>query len=116
MVWDLRVTVLEMVQQGVMPDLVTYGAVVDAYVGRKMVSVLAEALGEMPNLSQSAKVETDELVFCAFGRGPFQECCEELFAESDAVERRSFTYENLVGYYLQKRQIISAGKWRQDFS
>jgi hypothetical protein len=113
MLWDLRVTILEMVHQGVMPDLVTYGAVVDAYVAGNTESSLAEALAEMPNLSNVAEVRTDELVFDSFGRGRFQMCCEDLFVESEDIERRFFTYENLIGYYIQKLEITAARKARR---
>ncbi|CAM6105230.1 unnamed protein product [Calypogeia fissa] len=116
MLWDLRVTILEMAHQGIMPDLVTYGAVVDAYIGGNMESSLAEALAEMRNIGDVAKVYTDELVFDAFGRGSFQTSCEELFVSSQDLEERFFTYENLVGYYLKRLEIWSTRKRRKKFS
>ncbi|KAL2653065.1 hypothetical protein R1flu_021193 [Riccia fluitans] len=108
MFWDLRVTVLEMQHQKIMPDLVTYGAVVDAYVAAELVGKLPEALMEMHNLDARADIRTDTLVFEAFGRGVFQLCCEELALEVRHEEHRHLTYANLIGYFLKKLEITGA--------
>ncbi|BBN00143.1 protein MpPPR_6 [Marchantia polymorpha subsp. ruderalis] len=108
MFWDLRVTVLEMQHLAVVPDLVTYGAIVDAYVGAGLTEKLPEAMSEMLNLDGLADVRTDALVFEAFGRGEFQLCCEALALEMQDEDRRHLTYANLIGYHLKKVEINGA--------
>ncbi|KAL3684815.1 hypothetical protein R1sor_002837 [Riccia sorocarpa] len=110
MFWDLRVTVLEMQHQKIMPDLVTYSAVVDAYVAAELVEKLPEALMEMQNLDARADIRTDTLVFDAFGRGTFQLCCEELASEIRDDEHGHLTYANLIGFFLKKLEINGATK------
>jgi hypothetical protein len=99
--WNLRVTVLEMQSNGVAPDLVTYGAVVDAFVAFRLQSRLPEALKEMRTIDLVAEMRTDSLVLEVFGKGDFYIACEDLVYNMQGVDLNLRTYANLIGFYLE---------------
>ncbi|OVA19296.1 Pentatricopeptide repeat [Macleaya cordata] len=96
--WDLHVSLEHMKHEKVVPDVVTYGCVVDAFLDRKLGRNLDFALKKM-NLDGSPFVSTDPLVFDVFGKGDFHSS-SELLLESKRQEK--WTYRKLVAIYLKK--------------
>ncbi|PKU69525.1 Pentatricopeptide repeat-containing protein [Dendrobium catenatum] len=70
-----------MKSKGVVPDLVTYGCVVDAYMDRRLGRNLSFVLDKM-NVDSSPVILTDPLVFEAFGKGDFHSSSESLLPAS----------------------------------
>lgn len=99
--WELHELVIVMQNNGIAPDLVTYGAVIDVFIEEDLRPKLLEELVEFRNLDVVAEVETDPLVFEVFGRGGFLIACETLTRnmEGQAMDHR--TYSELIGYFLQ---------------
>lgn len=101
MFWDLHVTVLHMLSEGVSPDLVTFGAVVDAYIdGRLPFRKMFEALDELQMKGLTPDVRTDLMVFEVFGKGDFQRSSEILM--QDIPRPYGWTYGTLTSFYLKK--------------
>ncbi|XP_020592441.1 pentatricopeptide repeat-containing protein At3g42630 [Phalaenopsis equestris] len=97
--WDLHLSVEHMAFKGVVPDLVTYGCVVDAYLGRRLGRNLSFVLDKM-NVDNSPVILTDPLVFEAFGKGDFHSSSESLL---EARSQRKWTYSKLIAIYLRKQ-------------
>ncbi|RYR09489.1 hypothetical protein Ahy_B05g077841 isoform C [Arachis hypogaea] len=82
----------------VIPDLVIYGCVVDAYLDKKLGKNLYFALNKL-NLDHSPQLLTDPLVFEAFGKGDFHTSAEAFF---EFKTHRQWTYRVLVQKYLKR--------------
>lgn len=99
LLWDLHLSLDHMKHEGVVPDLVTYGCVVDAYLDRRLGRNLNFALSKL-NSDDSVSVLTDPLVFEAMGKGDFH-------LSSDAVieytKKKDWTYKTLISIYLKKK-------------
>ncbi|KAJ3676819.1 hypothetical protein LUZ60_002543 [Juncus effusus] len=98
MFWDLHLSLDHMKNENVFPDLVTYGCIIDAYLHRRLARNLNFALDKM-GPGRKPVMNTDPLVFEAFGKGDFHASCEILL---ESCEERKFTYEKLVRIYLKK--------------
>ncbi|KAG6431591.1 hypothetical protein SASPL_109670 [Salvia splendens] len=70
LLWDLHLSLDHMRHEGVVPDLVTYGCVVDAYLDKRLGRNLNFALTKL-NSSNLVPVQTDPLVFEVVGKGDF---------------------------------------------
>ncbi|KAL2503297.1 Pentatricopeptide repeat-containing protein [Forsythia ovata] len=97
--WDLHVSLEHMKHEAVVPDLVTYGCVVDAYLDKKLGRNLEFALSKL-NKHNSVSVLTDPLVFEVMGKGDFH-----LFSEVtlDYTRKKKWTYNMLIATYLKKK-------------
>lgn len=96
--WDLHLSIEHMTLENVIPDLVTYGCVVDAYLDRRIGKNLDFVLNKM-NLDDYPQVLTDPFVFEALGKGDFH-MTSEAFLEFKT--RRQWTYMDLIKKYLKK--------------
>ncbi|XLS93529.1 hypothetical protein HN51_069537 [Arachis hypogaea] len=96
--WDLHLSIEHMVDAKVIPDLVIYGCVVDAYLDKKLGKNLYFALNKL-NLDHSPQLLTDPLVFEAFGKGDFHTSAEAFF---EFKTHRQWTYRVLVQKYLKR--------------
>ena len=96
--WDLHLSIEHMKHEKVIPDLVTYGCVVDAYLDRKLGKNLDFALNKM-NLDHSPRLLTDPFVFETLGKGDFH-MSSEAFLEFKT--QRQWTYRVLIQKYLKK--------------
>ncbi|XP_042476161.1 pentatricopeptide repeat-containing protein At3g42630 isoform X2 [Macadamia integrifolia] len=96
--WDLHVSLEHMKHEKVIPDLVTYGCVVDAYLDRKLGRNMNFALNKM-NVDNAPIVSTDPLVFEVFGKGDFHSSSE---AFMEYKKQRKWTYKELIAMYLKK--------------
>lgn len=106
MFWDLHVTLIYMHKAGVAPDLVTFGAVVDAYIsGRARFHKMFEELDELQMKELRPDVRTDPLVFEAFGKGDFQSSSEMLMLTNPKPYGSNWTYGLLMSFYLRKRSV-----------
>jgi len=101
--WDLHLSLEHMRHDNVVPDLVTYGCVVDAYLEKRMGRNLDFALKKMVNLDECPSVATDPFVFEVMGKGDFH-LASEAFLEFN--QRKRWTYRKLIEIYL-KRQYRS---------
>ncbi|XP_024374179.1 pentatricopeptide repeat-containing protein At3g42630 isoform X2 [Physcomitrium patens] len=99
--WDLHELIITMQNNGIAPDLVTYGAVIDLFIGADLRPKLLEELVEFRNLDVLAEMGTDPLVFEVFGRGGFLVACETLVRNMEGQDMDQRTYAELIGYYLQ---------------
>lgn len=99
LMWDLHLSVEHMRHELVVPDLVTYGCVVDAYLDRRLGRNLDFALKRM-NLDDCPVVLTDPLVFEALGKGDFH-LSSDAFLEFSS--RRNWTYRKLIAIYKKKQ-------------
>ncbi|KAI3849458.1 hypothetical protein MKX03_033750 [Papaver bracteatum] len=97
--WDLHLSLEHMKHEKIVPDIVTYGCVVDAFLERKLARNLDFALSKM-NLDSSPFVSTDPLVFEVFGKGDFHSS-SEILLESKWKEK--WTYRKLVAIYVKKK-------------
>lgn len=97
--WDLHLSIEHMKHKGVVPDLVTYGCFVDAYLDRRLGRNLSFVLDKM-NVESSPVILTDPLVFAAFGKGDFHSSSES-FLEARRI--RKWTYSKLISVYLRKQ-------------
>lgn len=98
---ELHELVITMQNNGIAPDLVTYGAVIDVFVEVDLRPKLLEELVEFRNLDVVAEVETDPLVFEVFGKGEFLLACETLARNMEGQAMVDQTYSKLIGYFLQ---------------
>lgn len=96
--WDLHLSIEHMMHENVVPDLVTYGCVVDAYLDRRIGKNLDFALNKM-NPDDYPRVSTDPIVFEALGKGDFH-LSSEAFLEFKTP--RQWTYRGLILKYLKK--------------
>ncbi|KAG5042185.1 hypothetical protein JHK87_006100 [Glycine soja] len=96
--WDLHLSIEHMEHEKVMPDLVTFGCVVDAYLDRRLGRNLDFALNKM-NLDDSPRLLTDPFVYQALGKGDFQMSSEAFF---EFKTQRKWTYRVLIQKYLKK--------------
>ncbi|XP_059318488.1 pentatricopeptide repeat-containing protein At3g42630 isoform X1 [Lycium ferocissimum] len=96
--WDLHVTLEHMKHEKVVPDLVTYGSVVDAYLDRNLGRNLDFALQKF-NKNDCVTIATDPLVFEAMGKGDFHLSSE---ARLEFSKKKNWTYEELISTYLKK--------------
>ncbi|XVE71948.1 hypothetical protein DITRI_Ditri10aG0191800 [Diplodiscus trichospermus] len=99
MFWDLHLSLEHMKHEGIVPDLVTYGCVVDAYLDRRLGRNLYFALNKM-NVDDSPRVLTDPLVFEALGKGNFHSSSE---AFMEFKRQKKWTYKQLIAVYLKKQ-------------
>ncbi|KAM7250908.1 hypothetical protein ACFE04_022791 [Oxalis oulophora] len=97
--WDLHLSLEHMEHENVVPDLVTYGCVVDAYLDKKLGRNLDFALNRMKNLYDSPLVLTDPFVFEVLGKGDFHSNSEAFL---EFTTKRKWTYEDLISVYLKK--------------
>ncbi|KAA8522677.1 hypothetical protein F0562_009161 [Nyssa sinensis] len=98
LLWDLHVSLEHMKHEDVVPDLVTYGCVVDAYLDKRLGRNLDFALRKM-NVNDSPLVSTDPCVFEVLGKGDFHSS-SEAFME---FEWKNWTYEKLIAIYVKKK-------------
>ncbi|QCE03108.1 pentatricopeptide repeat-containing protein At3g42630 [Vigna unguiculata] len=97
--WDLHLSIEHMEHERVIPDLVTFGCVVDAYLDRGLGRNLDFVLNKM-NLDHSPMLLTDPFVYEALGKGDFQ-MSSEAFLEFK-TQQRKWTYRALIQKYLKK--------------
>ncbi|XP_010496527.1 PREDICTED: pentatricopeptide repeat-containing protein At3g42630-like [Camelina sativa] len=97
--WDLHLTLEHMRRLNIVPDLVTFGCVVDAYMDRRLARNLEFVYNRM-NLDDSPAVLTDPLVFQVLGKGDFHLSSEAVLEFSP---RKNWTYRMLIGVYLKKK-------------
>ncbi|KAL4571171.1 hypothetical protein LXL04_017922 [Taraxacum kok-saghyz] len=105
--WDLHLSIDHMNHNGVVPDLVTYGCVVDAYLDRRLGRNLDFALRKM-NVNDSAILLTDEVVFEVLGKGDFQSSMETLL---EFNRGKRWSYKELIGIYVKKRYRSNQVFW-----
>ncbi|KAK7349700.1 hypothetical protein VNO77_07280 [Canavalia gladiata] len=96
--WDLHLSIEHMKHEKVIPDLVTFGCVIDAYLDRRLGRNLDFTLNKM-NLDDSPQLLTDPLVYEALGKGDFHMSSEAFF---EFKTRRQWTYQVLIQKYLKK--------------
>ncbi|XWS73379.1 hypothetical protein CRYUN_Cryun02cG0123300 [Craigia yunnanensis] len=99
MFWDLHLSLEHVKHEGVAPDLVTYGCVIDAYLDRRLGRNLDFASKNM-NVDDSPLVLTDPLVFEALGKGDFHSSSEAIM---EFKRRKKWTYSQLIAVYLKKQ-------------
>ncbi|XWS08116.1 hypothetical protein CRYUN_Cryun41cG0051700 [Craigia yunnanensis] len=99
MFWDLHLSLEHMKHECIVPDLVTYGCVVDAYLDRRLGRNLDFALNNM-NADDSPLALTDPLVFEALGEGDFHSSAE---AFMEFKRQKKWTYRQLIAVYLKKQ-------------
>ncbi|KAL3845807.1 hypothetical protein ACJIZ3_003210 [Penstemon smallii] len=99
LIWDLHVSLEHMKHEKVVPDLVTYGCVVDAYLDRRLGRNLKYALRKF-EWNDSVSITTDPLVFEAMGKGDFHLSSEVVM---EYGKKKEWTYEMLVATYLKKK-------------
>lgn len=106
--WDLHLSLDHMRHENVVPDLVTYGCVVDAYMDRRMGRNLDFALKKMINLEECPSVATEWFVFEVMGKGEFH-LNSEAFMEFDKHKR--WTYRKLIGVHVKKQHRSNQVFW-----
>ncbi|KAF5802619.1 putative tetratricopeptide-like helical domain superfamily [Helianthus annuus] len=97
--WDLHLSLEHMNHNGIIPDLVTYGCVVDAYLDRRLGRNLDFALRKM-NVKDSPVVLTDPILFEVLGKGDFHSSSEALL---EFNMRKTWTYKELIAIYVKKK-------------
>ncbi|KAK9059557.1 hypothetical protein SSX86_020261 [Deinandra increscens subsp. villosa] len=97
--WDLHLSLEHMNHNGILPDLVTYGCVVDAYLDRRLGRNLDFALRKM-NVKDSPTVLTDPFLFEVFGKGDFHSSSEALL---ESIRHKRWTYKELIAIHLKKK-------------
>ncbi|KAG0447397.1 hypothetical protein HPP92_028337, partial [Vanilla planifolia] len=105
--WDLHLSIEHMNNEAVVPDLVTYGCVVDAYLDRRLGRNLSFILDKM-NVESCPIMLTDPLVFEAFGKGDFHSSSEALL---ESRSQRKWTYSRLIAVYLKKQHRSNQIFW-----
>ncbi|KAD2197634.1 hypothetical protein E3N88_41662 [Mikania micrantha] len=105
--WDLHLSLEHMNHNGILPDLVTYGCVVDAYMDRRLGRNLDFASSKM-NVKDSPIVLTDRILFEVFGKGDFHSSSEALL---EFNTQKTWTYKNLIAIYLKKKYRSSQVFW-----
>lgn len=106
--WDLHLSLEHMKHENVVPDLVTYGCVVDAYMDNRMGKNLDFALKKMNNLDRYPSVATEPFVFEAMGKGDFH-LGSEAFLEFNKHKR--WSYRKLIGIYVKKQHRSNQIFW-----
>ncbi|XP_076954285.1 pentatricopeptide repeat-containing protein At3g42630-like [Bidens hawaiensis] len=97
--WDLHLSLEHMNNNGISPDLVTYGCVVDAYLDRKLGRNLDFGLRKM-NVKDSPVVLTDPILFEVLGKGDFHSSSEALL---EFNMQKTWTYKDLIAIYVKKK-------------
>ncbi|KAI3416735.1 uncharacterized protein J3R85_015191 [Psidium guajava] len=97
--WDLHLSLEHMKRTSIVPDLVTYGCVVDSYLDRRLGRNLSFVLDKM-NLDHSPQMLTDTFVFEAFGKGNFHSTSEAFL---EFPRNSPWTYRKVVTTYLRKQ-------------
>ncbi|XP_027065690.1 pentatricopeptide repeat-containing protein At3g42630 isoform X2 [Coffea arabica] len=97
--WDLHLSIEHMQHEGVVPDLVTYGCIVDAYLERRLGKNLEFALSRL-DTDTPATILTDGIVFDAMGKGDFHLSAEAFLEFKD---KRDWTYKQLIKIYQKKK-------------
>ncbi|CAL5419656.1 unnamed protein product [Camellia sinensis] len=98
--WDLHLSLEHMKHEQVVPDLVTYGCIVDAYLDKRLGMNLDFALSKM-NVHASPQVFTDPFVFEVLGKGGFHSSSEAFLK----FKRKNWTYKELISTYLKKKLL-----------
>ncbi|CAL9098013.1 unnamed protein product [Musa textilis] len=99
MFWDLHLSIQHMKYKCVIPDLVTYGCIVDAYLERRLARNISFELGKL-DVEATPIMLTDPLVFEVFGKGDFHSSSEALLK---STRQRDWTYSKLLAIYLKKQ-------------
>ncbi|KAK6131748.1 hypothetical protein DH2020_034545 [Rehmannia glutinosa] len=99
LLWDLHLSLEHMKHEAVVPDLVTYGCVVDAYLDRRLGRNLKFALQKL-DWDDSVLILTDPLVFEVMGKGDFHSNSEVVM---EYVKKKNWTYKVLISIYLKKK-------------
>ncbi|KAF5748642.1 pentatricopeptide repeat-containing protein [Tripterygium wilfordii] len=97
--WDLHLCLEHMRCEKVVPDLVTYGCLVDAYLDKRKARNLDFVINKM-NLDDPPLVLTDPFVFEVLGKGEFHLSAE---AFMEFKRQRGWTYRELIAVYLKKQ-------------
>lgn len=105
--WDLHVTLEHMKHYAVIPDLVTYGAIVDAYLERRLGRNLEFALSNM-RTEDAPAFSTDNVVFEVLGKGDFHSSSEVLL---EFNRHKHWTYKGLIKTYLRKQYRSNQVFW-----
>lgn len=105
--WDLHLSLEHMNHNGIIPDLVTYGCFVDAYLDRRLGRNLDFALRKL-NVNDSAIVLTDPFVFEVLGKGDFHSSSEALM---EFRRQKTWTYKELIAIYLKKKYRSNQVFW-----
>lgn len=96
--WDLHLSIEHMRDEMVVPDLVTYGCVVDGYLDRKLGRNLEFVLNKM-SVDDCPRLLTDPFVFEVLGKGDFH-LSSEAFLEYETGQ--NWSYRVLIKKYLKK--------------
>ncbi|CAI8593942.1 unnamed protein product [Vicia faba] len=99
MFWDLHLSVEHMRSEKVVPDLVSYGCVVDGYLDRKLGRNLEFVLSKM-EVDDRPRLSTDPFVFEVLGKGDFH-LFSEAFLEYKTQEQK-WSYRVLIEKYVKK--------------
>nr|XP_023896921.1 pentatricopeptide repeat-containing protein At3g42630 isoform X2 [Quercus suber] len=99
LLWDLHLSLEHMKHEKIVPDLVTCGCFVDAYLDKRLGRNLNFALNKM-DLDDSPVVLTDPFVFEVLGKGDFQSS-SEAFLEFKSPGK--WNYRRLIAVYLKKQ-------------
>lgn len=99
MFWDLHLSVEHMTSERVVPDLVSYGCVVDGYLDRKLGRNLEFVLNKM-DVDDRPRLSTDPFVFEVLGKGDFH-LFSEAFLEYKKEEEK-WSYRVLIEKYVKK--------------
>ncbi|KAI3694677.1 hypothetical protein L1987_77646 [Smallanthus sonchifolius] len=105
--WDLHLSVEHMNHNGIFPDLVTYGCVVDAYLDRRLGRNLDFALRKM-NVNDSPIMLTDPIMFEVLGKGDFHSSSEALLGFN---MQKTWSYKKLIAIYLKKKYRSNQVFW-----
>lgn len=105
--WDLHLSLEHMKHNGIFPDLVTYGCVVDAYLDRRLGRNLDFALKKM-NVKDSPIVLTDPILFEVLGKGDFHSSSEALL---EFNMQKTWNYKKLIAIYLKKKYRSNQVFW-----
>ncbi|KAK1434816.1 hypothetical protein QVD17_00570 [Tagetes erecta] len=106
--WDLHLSLEHMNHNGICPDLVTYGCVVDAYLDRRLGRNLDFALRKMNVKDSPPIVLTDSILFEVLGKGDFQSSSEALL---EFNMHKTWTYKKLIAIYLKKKYRSNQVFW-----
>lgn len=99
LLWDLHLSLEHMKHEEVLPDIVTYGCVIDAYLDRRLGKNLKFAFDKL-NWEDSVSILTDPLVFEVMGKGDFHSSSEVVM---EYVKKKKWTYKMLTSIYLKKK-------------
>ena len=98
--WDLHLSIEHMRSEKVVPDLVTYGCVADAYLDRRFGRNLEFVLNKM-DVDDCPRLLTDPFVFEVLGKGDFH-LSSEAFMEYK-TQQHEWSYRVLIKKYLKKQ-------------